>query len=105
MAPEIVGQIGYSYQVDIWAVGIIMYYLYFGTAPFKADKVKQTYDNILNKELYIPEEQNQNKHFNILLRGILNKNTSERYTLQQILNSEYMNKDYIPRELPLNVYN
>ena len=40
MAPEIIKSVGYSYEVDVWAAGVVMYYLYFGKAPFKAKGVK-----------------------------------------------------------------
>lgn len=39
MAPELVtnqGQDGHSYEVDVWAIGIIMYTLLVGKPPFEA---------------------------------------------------------------------
>lgn len=51
LAPEIVNRRGYSYPVDIWAIGCIMYYLLVGTAPFEANDVKSTYKRIVTCDL------------------------------------------------------
>ena len=34
MAPEVILGEGYSYSVDIWSMGVIMYELVCGTVPF-----------------------------------------------------------------------
>jgi polo-like kinase 1 len=34
LAPEIVNNIGHSYEVDIWSLGVIMYTLIYGRPPF-----------------------------------------------------------------------
>ena len=35
MAPEIVCNLPYDYKIDIWALGILLYELVHGYAPFK----------------------------------------------------------------------
>jgi serine/threonine protein kinase len=41
LAPEVLDKgCGYSYQVDIWACGIIMYTLLFGKPPFESEDIK-----------------------------------------------------------------
>ena len=41
LAPEVFDKTnGYSYSVDIWAVGIIFYTMFFGRPPFEASDVK-----------------------------------------------------------------
>lgn len=40
LAPEIIQGVGYGYEVDIWSVGILMYYLLIGCAPFETENLK-----------------------------------------------------------------
>ena len=51
IAPEILdGKFGYSFEVDIWSLGVIIYTLIIGKPPFETDNVKETYKKIkLNK--------------------------------------------------------
>ena len=38
-APEIVMQLPYSTQIDMWSLGCIMYELHFGKPLFKSDQI------------------------------------------------------------------
>lgn len=45
-APEIVKKIGYSYEVDVWCVGVMMYFLLVGKAPFDGETIDDLFDKI-----------------------------------------------------------
>jgi serine/threonine protein kinase len=36
MAPEILAKKTYDHNVDIWALGVLIFYLLFGYVPFRA---------------------------------------------------------------------
>ena len=38
MAPEIFAKQKYDHQVDIWAAGVVFFYMLFGFYPFKSIK-------------------------------------------------------------------
>jgi polo-like kinase 1 len=47
IAPEVLdSKIGHSYEVDIWALGVIMYAMICGRPPFETAEVKLTYKRI-----------------------------------------------------------
>lgn len=53
LAPEIINNLGHSYEVDIWSLGVIMYSsvyqrytLFYGRPPFETSDVKRTYKRI-----------------------------------------------------------
>lgn len=43
-------------EVDIWALGCILYKLIFGTVPFQDFNENLTFNKILNSELEFPKE-------------------------------------------------
>ena len=57
LAPEIMEGRGYSYAVDLWSLGIILYELLCGPAPYGNDSSDpyQIYNEILQKDVEYPE--------------------------------------------------
>ena len=41
MAPEMVLEKTYDYRIDIWALGVLLYELVHGRAPFQAANLKE----------------------------------------------------------------
>ena len=55
MAPEIWKGVEYNQKVDIWSVGVVMYYLLSGTHPFDGDN-EDLGKEIINSELTFPDD-------------------------------------------------
>lgn len=36
MAPEVLKKLPYSYEADIWSLGVVFYFMLFGDYPFKS---------------------------------------------------------------------
>jgi serine/threonine protein kinase len=47
---------GYSFQVDWWALGTIVYEMLFGLAPFYHDDESEMYINIVKSKLEFPSD-------------------------------------------------
>ena len=53
MAPEIIQGKPYSYEVDIWALGVLVYLLIYGNYPFDGSTKEELYERINeNKPMY-----------------------------------------------------
>ena len=102
IAPEILeGKTGHSLEVDIWGVGIILYFLLVGKPPFDTNKVKETYKKIRMKNYSFPQGEKISEPAKELIQSILVLEPHKRPTLQEILESDFMTMGTsIPKSLP-----
>ena len=54
VAPEIMLNKGYGLPVDIWAFGVLLFYVHHGTTPFEAEHALELYDKICHFECQNP---------------------------------------------------
>lgn len=54
IAPEIISGAGHSSAVDWWALGILLYEMFYGYTPFRGKTRQRTFANILHKDLKFP---------------------------------------------------
>ena len=95
MAPELIEKPRYSFEVDIWAIGIIMYYLIIGKRPFKDP------EEIKKKNCEFPENAIISKAAKNLIEQILVKDPKQRPNLYQILRHDFFSLGRaIPRLIP-----
>ncbi|MED6277059.1 hypothetical protein CHARACLAT_009330 [Characodon lateralis] len=80
--------------VDIWALGVMLFFMVTGTMPFRADTVAKLKRCIMEGAYVLPSwvpEACQK-----LIRGILQPIPSDRYTVEQIMGCEWL----LPVEFP-----
>ena len=95
MAPEILENMGYSLEVDIWSLGVIMYYLIIGKLPFN----KQNQEDI--KRVSFPKKAIISRAAKSLIEQILVKDPKKRPSLKQILRHDFFTLGRsIPRLIP-----
>jgi len=97
MAPEILENKGYSLEVDIWSLGVIMYYLIIGKLPFN----KKNQEDIKSVSYTFPKKAIISKAAKSLIEQILVKDPKERPSLKQILRHDFFTLGRsIPRLIP-----
>ena len=101
IAPEVISGTGHSYEVDIWAVGIIIYTLLIGKPPFETRDVKTTYQRIKDTKYTFPEKAKISVYAKNLIKKLLVKSPKKRLTLTEILIDDFFNQGTaIPKLLP-----
>ena len=46
IAPEIIKQEYYSFEIDVWSLGATIFFLFTGFAPFQSKDKKETFEKI-----------------------------------------------------------
>lgn len=90
MPPEVVSHKPYGFEYDIWSLGCILYCLLIGTPPFHETTVDKVMHRILNEELKFPKGSGVSKEAKDLLKNILKKDPSKRFSLDEILQHPFM---------------
>ncbi|GBG74173.1 hypothetical protein CBR_g17887 [Chara braunii] len=91
-APEICSGDHYRAALtDIWAIGITLYMMIYGTVPFQASNLMQLSDRIQNQDLEFPTEpRGVSEDLKLLLLGILDKDPNCRMSLIDIMSHQWM---------------
>ena len=107
MAPEILeDKPDYSDKNDIWAIGIIMYYLIIGKLPFNDKDKESIINNIKNLNYEFPKDTVISKAAKDLIKQILVLDPKKRPTLHQILKHDFFNIcRCIPKYIPIKFKN
>ena len=104
IAPEILNlknNTNYSYEIDIWSFGVILYSLFYHKTPFEDPGKGKTRRNIENINYTFPENKNITDEAKYLIRKIFVKDPSLRPTIKQIKESSFFNNGKgIPKYLP-----
>uniref|UniRef100_A0A8C1TE03 Serine/threonine-protein kinase PLK3 n=1 Tax=Cyprinus carpio TaxID=7962 RepID=A0A8C1TE03_CYPCA len=98
LAPEVLNRQGHGTESDVWSLGCVMYTLLCGNPPFETLDLKETYKCI--KEVRYSLPQSLTPSAQKLISAVLQKDPSDRLTLDQILAHEYFTKGFTPEKLP-----
>ena len=106
MAPEVIdpGEKGYSFEVDIWSMGVIMYKLLTGKYPFYDDNQIGIYNKILYEDLIFPEKPYISDVAKDLIKQILVKDPKKRPGLNQILYHDFFHMNIFPKYPDIKFY-
>jgi 5'-AMP-activated protein kinase catalytic alpha subunit len=104
IAPEIVKNTGYDGQMaDIWACGVILYFMLTGKRPFDDESVHKLLDKIIIGDYKFPVDEKKviSEDAKDLIKSILNPNPRKRYNIEMIKLHRWFSlgfEDYIEEE-------
>nr|CDJ97580.1 Serine threonine protein kinase-related and POLO box domain containing protein [Haemonchus contortus] len=100
IAPEVLDKKGHSFEVDIWAIGCILYTLLFGRPPFETKSLKETYSRIKMNQYRVPSSAGQTVSH--LIQNLLAADPAKRPTVKQVLAHDFFRSGYMPTRLPIS---
>ena len=98
MAPEIMKNKKYDLKSDLWSVGIILYEMLVGQAPFRAKNIFELMRHIEKNEVKIPRETNISDSCLDLLLKLLKKNPEERLDWNDFFLHPWLDSEFKERE-------
>ena len=90
LAPEIINNIGHDEKIDIWGVGVLLFELLTGEAPWEGSDVNTVKKNILKLNIKWPKKMDPDAKD--LITKILKYMPEERPSLRKILNHGFFKK-------------
>ncbi|KAI9487578.1 MAG: kinase-like domain-containing protein [Benjaminiella poitrasii] len=78
ISPEILNKQGYSFSVDWWSLGIVIYELLYGRRPFKAKSNEELQKSIMSDAVEFPNEPKISAEAISFIQELLNRNISQR---------------------------
>ena len=90
---------GYTYEVDIWSAGVVLYVLLCGKTPFDAENesARSMYEKIQNTELDLSsgEWSSISDSAKELVLGMLQKDSTHRLSCYRILSELLFSLDFV----------
>nr|XP_031300485.1 serine/threonine-protein kinase NIM1 [Camelus dromedarius] len=100
-APELFRDEHYvGVYVDIWALGVLLYFMVTGTMPFRAETVAKLKKSILEGAYSVPAHVSE--PCLRLIQGVLQPVPADRYGIDSIMNNEWMQG--VPYPTPLEPF-
>jgi serine/threonine protein kinase len=92
----------FSTKSDIWSLGVLMYYLIYGSFPFEGESVDEVYTKIRERRITTDELNEMNKEVSPtaceLLAKMLSLSPEERLNTWECLHSPWFETEVIPQD-------
>eukprot|EP00826_Nyctotherus_ovalis_P013919 TRINITY_DN13831_c0_g1_i1.p1 TRINITY_DN13831_c0_g1~~TRINITY_DN13831_c0_g1_i1.p1 ORF type:complete len:178 (-),score=37.76 TRINITY_DN13831_c0_g1_i1:437-970(-) len=74
--------------IDIWAMGLIFYFMIYSHLSFRGSSLKDTCNAIIKPRLTFPQGKKVTEEWKDLIKGMLAKNSKARYKTSEVLQAE-----------------
>ena len=95
VAPEILLRTPYNKEVDIWSMGVILYYMLCGRLPYRGRKEQEVAEKIVYDELEFDEDDWETRSVTVqdLIKACLNKDKDKRIKIDEFINHPWFKKN------------
>ena len=95
VAPEVLLRTPYNKEVDIWSMGVILFYMLTGLLPFRGKKEQEVAERIVYEDLEFEEEQWEIRSQSVqdLIKCCLERSMEKRITIDDFINHPWFKKN------------
>ena len=92
MAPEILTYKKYTDKADLWSIGVMLFEMLTGTAPYNGISMYDLVNNIKNKSIKLPENITLSESCKDLLFKLLQVKSTQRMNWDDFFNHPWLQK-------------
>uniref|UniRef100_A0A0N5BIY5 polo kinase n=1 Tax=Strongyloides papillosus TaxID=174720 RepID=A0A0N5BIY5_STREA len=96
LAPESLDGSGYSFGIDVWALGVTLYKMAVGHHPFRNRVDFLLYNKIMSCSYIVPSTIPV--HTGDMIRSLLTRDPGSRPTINEVLKCDYLNSKSISKD-------
>ncbi|KAJ6635522.1 Serine/threonine-protein kinase polo [Pseudolycoriella hygida] len=98
IAPEILTEMGHSFEVDVWSIRCVMYTLLEGQKPFETTTLRDTYSKIKKCDYKMPVTASRSA--SDIIKSMLQSNHQKRPCVNKLYHFDFIKGHHIPSFLP-----
>lgn len=98
VAPEVLKQKGYGSECDIWSLGVVLYIMLCGYAPFHHDQVQRLFQMIMRGRIAFPDREwsGVSAEAKDLVQRMLQVDPAQRITARGVLEHSWIVRNVTP---------
>lgn len=99
LAPELLSRRGHAEGVDIWAIGILIYYLAVGAPPFQSKSKEEIYERVKRQDYAWPAPPRRPSRALQELVSLILVEEDRRPSLRGIVQHDFFANGYVPHRI------